>query len=74
MGSSVNENLRRELTDKMYLHCRNSASCAKKVTGKKVEPKKMFFCLEHGVKECWAKSEKQRRSRLTEVLHNLVRC
>lgn len=74
MGSSVNESLIKQLTDKIYLHCRHTASCSKKVTGKKVETKKIFLCVEHGVKKCWAKSEKQRRSRLTEVLCNLVSC
>lgn len=41
--SSINESFIRELTRTMYLLCRGSASCTKKITGKKVETKRIFF-------------------------------
>lgn len=60
-GKSINENFIKELTRKMYLHC---TSCAREVTRKKVETKRIFIQPECGVEECWArKSEKQPRSR-----------
>lgn len=63
-GSSENESFIK-LTYKMCLYYRNSdTSYVKAVTSKKVENKRIFFCLEHEVIECWARRpEKQRRYR-----------
>lgn len=70
----INEGFIRELTHKMYLRCRSYASCAKEMSGKKVETKGIFIWVKHGVQEGWTRrSEKKIRSRITEVPYDPIR-